>query len=283
MALTNKNQVVEQPDWLGLCRRAVERIKSVIKKLPHTDDRNREIGTGAGGDRTLQIDKEAEDAVFDELNRIASDGHSFTAISEERGEASFGDGAGDTVVIDPIDGSLNAKRTIPYFTISIAVASGTTMEDVKFGYIYNFGAGEEFFARSGEGAWMDGQILKPLRTENQEILEILAIEGTDPYETAELAGKLQGMVYRFRGFGSIALSLAYVAAGRCDGLVTMRPCRSVDSAAGRLIVREAGASVETIATDSDQASGLDLESRYICIAACTDSWQKKLKEVSRAG
>lgn len=283
MTPTDKTRTVDDPDWLGFCRRSVEKIESVIEKLPHTVDRNREIGTGAGGDRTLQIDMEAEDAVFDELERIASDGHSFTAISEERGEVRFGDGAGETVVIDPIDGSLNAKRTIPYFTLSIAVAKGMTMEDVKFGYIYNFGAGEEFFARSGEGAWLDGKLLKPLRTENQEILEIVAIEGTDPCQTAKLAGELQGMVYRFRGFGSIALSLAYVAAGRCDGLVTMRPCRSVDSAAGQLIAREAGASVEVIATDSDQVPGLDLKSRYICIAACSDSWHRKLKQASDAG
>ena len=50
------------------------------------------------------------------------------------------------VVIDPIDGSLNAKRLIPTYSLSIAVASGDTMEDVEFGYVHDFGTGEEFTA-----------------------------------------------------------------------------------------------------------------------------------------
>ncbi len=268
------------PDWLGLCRRAVEAIESVIAKMPRTEDRNREIGTGAGGDRTLLIDKEAEDIVFEELESLNSDGHSFTAISEERGEVAFGDGKGVAVVIDPIDGSLNAKRTIPYFTLSIAVASGKAMDDVEFGYVYNFGAREEFFARSGEGAWTNGKVLDPIRNEHADMLEIVAIEGTNPLKTARLAENLDGMVYRLRGFGTIALSLAYVAAGRCDGLITMHPCRSVDAAAGQLIVREAGASTEFVLTDDGVDSELGLGARYIGIAACSESWKSKLKKAA---
>ncbi len=275
---TNKTGTPE-PDWLGLCRHAVEGIEAVVTDLPHTGDRNPETGVGAGGDQTLLVDKEAEDAVFDELESLSAEGHSFTAISEERGEVVFGETTGVKVVIDPIDGSLNAKRTIPFFTLSIAVASGDSMEDVGFGYIYDFGAREEFHARLGEGAWMNGQELKPIRDEQADVLEILAIEGTNPLKTAQLAERLQGMVYRLRAFGTIALSLSYVAAGRCDGLITMHPCRSVDAAAGQLIAREAGTSVELIANDDGAKAGLDLESRYICVAASTEDWKEKLKKV----
>ena len=67
---------------------------------------------GGGGDRTLLIDAEAEAAVFAELDRLHDDGARFTAVSEERGAVDYGD-PGVIVIIDPIDGSINAKRGHP--------------------------------------------------------------------------------------------------------------------------------------------------------------------------
>ena len=59
-------------------------------------------------------------------------------------------------MVDPIDGSLNAKRGIPFFSVSIAVAEGETMDDVLFGYVYDFGSGEEWVAERGKGALLNG-------------------------------------------------------------------------------------------------------------------------------
>jgi len=95
------------------------------------------------------IDRECEDVVFAELEVLVAAGHSLTAISEERGEVELGSGGETRVVIDPIDGSLNARRTLPSHSLSLAVASGRSMADVEFGYVYDFGAGEEFWARRG--------------------------------------------------------------------------------------------------------------------------------------
>ena len=116
-------------------------------------------GVGEGGDHTLVIDRRCEDAVFAELEELAAEGASFVAVSEERGEVEFGSGGPARVVIDPIDGSLNARRTIPSHSLSIAVASGPSMADVEFGYVYDFGAGEEFVARRGAGARLDGEAI----------------------------------------------------------------------------------------------------------------------------
>src|SRR3954451_25030423 len=107
--------------------------------------------TGEGGDQTLVIDAAAEDAVFAELERLHDDGARFTAVSEERGVVDFGD-PDILVVIDPIDGSLNAKRGLTHHALSIAVAEGPTMADVVFGYVFDLGPGEEWRAVRGGGA-----------------------------------------------------------------------------------------------------------------------------------
>ena len=61
-------------------------------------------------------------------------------VSEELGERTFGAGGPVRVVVDPIDGSVNAKRGIPFFSLSLAVADGPTMGDVTFGFVHDFGA-----------------------------------------------------------------------------------------------------------------------------------------------
>src|SRR4029079_14572563 len=96
-------------------------------------------------------------------------GARFTAVSEERGVVSFG---WDElfVVIDPIDGSLNAKRGLPHFALSVAVADGPTMADVFFGFVQDFGPREEWLAVRGEGAWLDGTVLDPTLVERRNRL-----------------------------------------------------------------------------------------------------------------
>ena len=97
-------------DWLAVCRRAVEGLERVLAESPTTAERVRETGTrGSGGDRTLLLDAAAEDVVFAELAELAEQGYRFRAVSEERGEVDFGSDH-VRVIIDPIDGSLNAKR-----------------------------------------------------------------------------------------------------------------------------------------------------------------------------
>src|SRR3954466_3243830 len=140
-----------EADWLGACRNATEELRTLLHDRPTTAERIEETGErGEGGDRTLVIDQKAEDAVFAQLDRLHDGGARFTAISEERGEVDFGDDV-VRVVIDPLDGSLNAKRGLPAHAISIAVADGPTMADVAFGYVHDFGTGEEGTARLGAG------------------------------------------------------------------------------------------------------------------------------------
>ena len=121
-----------------------------------SEERTHYEGVGEGGDHTLVIDRQCEDEVFAELEKLGAEGASFVAVSEERGEVVFGDGGAARVVIDPIDGSLNARRTIPSHSLSIAVAAGDSMADVRFGFVHDFGADDEFIATLGEGATVNG-------------------------------------------------------------------------------------------------------------------------------
>src|ERR687885_1068457 len=107
-------------DWLGACRRAAEGLRAVLREHPTSTQRVVETGErGGGGDLTLVIDAAAEDAVFSELQRLHDGGARFTAVSEERGFVDFGD-PDVRVVIDPIDGSVNAKRRLSHYALSIA-------------------------------------------------------------------------------------------------------------------------------------------------------------------
>jgi myo-inositol-1(or 4)-monophosphatase len=221
-------------------------------------------GVGEGGDRTLAIDRRSEDIVFHELERLHAAGHDFTAISEERGEVTFGDGeAATSVIVDPLDGSLNARRMLPSFSLSVAVASGPTMADAEFAFVHDFGAGEEYHARRGGGARLDGEELHAQGPGYG--LEVVGIEGAKPERLIPVLDNLRGKAYRMRSVGSIAISLCYVAGGRFDAMMTGRASRSVDAAAGQLIACEAGAEVAFAGGGLDVS--LDLDARYHVAAA----------------
>jgi myo-inositol-1(or 4)-monophosphatase len=266
-------------DWPGICRRIVEAQREVFTEVRGIRARTVYEGIGEGGDRTLAIDRRCEDAVFAELEELAAGGASFLAVSEERGEVSFGSGGPARVVIDPIDGSLNARRTLPSHSLSIAVASGPSMADVEFGYVFDFGAGEEFTAGRGEGADLDGEATAV--GEDREMLELLGVESAEPEWALPALEALKGKVYRLRVVGSIAITASYVAAGRFDAMLSLRSCRSVDIAAAQLIVREAGGRVAFGELALEDVA-LDLASRYPVAAAAGEAGMDILRSVPQA-
>ncbi len=254
--------------WIAAFRRAVEAQKSVFAEHRGIAARSEYEGVGEGGDRTLMIDRLCEDAIFAELEELHRSGHEFVAIAEERGTVAFGDADGaPRVVLDPIDGSLNARRTVPCHSFSIAVAAGDSMATVSLGYVYEFGAGEEFVAGEGWGATLDGE---PITAPDGDGLELVALEASKPSRVAAACQELDGHAYRIRSPGTIAVGLCYLAAGRFDGLITTRPCRSVDAAAGQLIAREAGAEV-SFGADGLEGAPLALSARYQLAAARTSA------------
>ena len=252
-------------DWLEVCRDAARAVEVVLEELPTRIEREPNVGAGEGGDETTAIDAAAEAAVVERLEAVEE---GFTLVSEELGSRVFGDGGdGLTVVCDPIDGSLNAKRGIPFFSLSLAIASGRRMEDVELGFVHDFGSGEEWVARRGEGAFLDG---RPLDGPGpKERIEILSLEATRTDLVAEHVAGMVGLAVRTRVMGSLALSLCHLAAGRMDAVVSLKPARSVDIAAAQLLVLERGLAVDLPEDPPFGAAPLDLAARSRVVAAAT--------------
>jgi myo-inositol-1(or 4)-monophosphatase len=174
------------------------------------------------------------------------------------------------VVVDPIDGSLNAKRGLRPYSLSIAVAAGHTMADVAFGYVTDLSSDDEWWAERGKGAFFGGE---RLRLPEDAELEILGVESARPELVAAAGEALKATkARRMRMIGSIALSLCHVASGRFDALVSLRPCRSVDAAAGQLLVREAGGRAAfPDAADGKLGASLMLDMRSRVVAAPSEA------------
>ena len=206
----------------------------MLEQLPTRDDREPVVGHGEGGDDTTVIDQGAERAAVARLEELAARGISFRLVSEELGERRFGDPDSPwVVVVDPIDGSLNAKRCLPFYCISIAIADGPSIGDVRFGYVRDFGSGEEWVAERGEGATVNGRPLGGVRP--KERLGIVDLEATTAALIAEAAARLDGQ----RG--------ADPGAGRA-GAGALRACRR---AAGR------GGLAEALAVGGHRRGGPD--------------------------
>lgn len=237
----------------------------MLAEHPETVDRAQTTGRGEGGDLALVIDRAAEDAIFEQVEAL---GVGVCAISEERGHVELNGGGDVRVVIDPIDGSLNAKRRLPLYSVSIAVASGPTMGDVEIAYVYDLGRDEEWWARRGEGVHAGSGRLAPLGGERP--FEIVGLESANPRVVAACAEQLAAAgARRLRAIGSIALSLAFVAGARFDAMLSLYDCRSVDAAAGQMLVRELGGEVVFPDAGGDPASvslGLDMRSRVLAAA-----------------
>ena len=187
-------------DWLGLCRRSSHAARDAVDALGGTAERAVQLGEGEGGDTTLAVDRVAEDAIFAALEEL---GVPLLAVSEERGEVPIAGGSDVRVVIDPVDGSLNAKRALPFACVSIAVASGPRMSDVEVGFVGELDPRRDWWAVRGEGAWLDGERLPQLQPGP---IEILGLETARPALVAEAAERIAGLeARRLRVLGAVAL------------------------------------------------------------------------------
>jgi myo-inositol-1(or 4)-monophosphatase len=262
--------------WLALCRAAAQDIRGILDDLPTRVEREPVLAAGVGGDDTTAIDDAAERAVVARLEELHRSGEDFLLVSEELGERAFGESP-RRVVVDPIDGSVNAKRGLRHFCLSIAVADGASMGDVVFGYVHDFGSGEEWTATKGGGAQLDGEPLGGVRPKDR--VELLALEGTLASAVADKAVPLVGYAQRIRMMGSLALSLCQLAAGRVDAVCSLRDARAVDVAAAQLVVRECGIPIGFADAGPWDATPLNTAPHSLVVAAPTEELRDRLAEI----
>ena len=194
--------------WLELCRAAVRDVEAVLVEMPTREERERPIGRGKGGDITAALDEAAESVILKHF-----DLPDVRIVSEEIGIK--GEGA-LTVCVDPIDGSQNAERAIPYFALCVAVAEGRTMDDVVFGFVHDFGSGEEWTAVRGGGAFLNGA---PLTGRPKDEIQFMSIEATRGDLVYSELAKLAPLTDRVRIMGAQAITFCHLAAGRTDAVV----------------------------------------------------------------
>ena len=122
-------------------------------------------------------------------------------------------------------------------------------------------------AERGRGARLNN---RPLETPlPKDTIEILSFEGTTTAYIAESAPALVGVANRLRVMGSLALSLCHLAAGRVDAVCSLKAARSIDIAAGQLLVQERGLAIELFEDPPFAGAPLDLDGRSRVVAAAT--------------
>ena len=222
-------------DWLAHVPRGRRgRARRARASCPTRAEREPVLGTGRAATTRPRSTPRSEQAVvarFDARRRLHA--------SSPRRSASRR-GRGRPVVVDPIDGSLNAKRGIPFFSLSIAVAEGATMGDVFFGYVYDFGAGEEWTARARRGRVPERPAASRERPKDDD-RDPRRSRRRAPTSSPSTRRALVGA--RRTGCGSWARSRSRSATSPPAGSTrscSLKAARSVDIAAAQLLVRERG-------------------------------------------
>jgi myo-inositol-1(or 4)-monophosphatase len=234
--------MTNEVDWSQVLHECKRHIQAAIAPLLKTLNQPQpDLGVGAGGDPLKKVDLAAERAIVEVLK-----GHrvSFTLVSEESGVREYGETAGECyVTCDPIDGTTNLVKGLPFYATSIAVSHEPRLDNVNAGLVADLFHDVTYVAEKGKGAYRDGHKLAPSSVVSLEE----AVIGMDlnSYKVERIVPKLTGLIGRtkhIRHFGANALELCFVADGKTDAFVDIRgKLRTTDMAAAWLILREAGA------------------------------------------
>lgn len=258
--------------WLDLFRKTGKDLLRAVPPVAGRADASVRLRRGASGDQTFFIDEVAENIVIEAMEKAALEGTGFTLISEECGIKRLGPESNITILLDPLDGSNNAKRGIPYYATSIAALDGERMENLLAGYVIDLPSGKEYWAIRGEGAWCDGE---KIRCRGGEEIDMLAFEASAPSRDIERLFPLLTSARKVRCLGAIALDLALMASGALDILAVATPSRSFDYAAGMLILREAGGIITDPEGKGIGGISAGLERTVPLIAASNESLHQK--------
>jgi len=238
--------MARQLDWVQILVQIKNNVQEGVAPLLKTLKQPQPyLGVGAGGDPMKHVDLVAESAIVSTLREYDL---SFTLISEESGVKEYGGTPEECyVTTDPVDGTTNLLRGIPFSATSIAISTKPTLRTVHAALVADLAHGTTYTAQMGKGAYRDGREIGPSEL---AVLEE-AVIGLDlnTYKIQRIAPRLTGLIERtkhLRHLGANALELCYVADGTTDAFIDIRgKLRTTDMAAAWLIVNEAGAMMTT--------------------------------------
>jgi len=231
-----------------------------ITGLSHSPERRTVLGTGAAGDKFFPADRKAEEIIFAELARLQEP---LSIVSEEAGIFDI-HGGGTKVIIDPVDGSRNEISGIPMYCTSMAVAEGDRVGDIALSYVINLVNGDEFWAKKGAGAFLNGA---RIYTQRDDDLYLVLYEAQVPGADIGRLMPLFSKSRKTRCLGSTALDMAYLSLGAASVFVSPSPSRSFDFAGGWLLVKEAGGLITNIEGEDISSVFLGLERSSTLLAA----------------
>lgn len=245
--------------WLDVFDAVGVAVRSATASLLGTEAGRAVVGIGAGGDRTVELDRLAEEVALAELGRFAAGGHPCSVLSEEAGVIDLGAPL-PLVVLDPVDGSVNAKQGLPMSAVMLSLVDGSTVGDVRIGWTLNLVSGERWHAVRGAGAYRDGRRVTPLPPAGRPgRIDLLGLES----RARDLRGvqPLLERASKVRILGSIALLLAHGASGGIEVFAVPFEARIFDMTAGVLMVDEVGGVVTDLEGRSLRDAPVGLDSR----------------------
>ena len=227
----------------------------------------------------MELDRAAESVVFGELGGVAEKGEKFSVLSEEVGYRSFG-AEFPLVLVDPVDGSLNAKQGVPVFGLMLAVLDGPLVKHTIAGTVLNMNTGEEWTAVRGRGVFRGKERVSVLKRGSSDRIELLGLESTP--RNIELARPLIARSAKLRILGSMAISIALTSAGAFDVFFSPIPVRVFDMAASLLMLSENGGVATTV--DGEPIAGItcDLETRTTVLCGSTRETHEAAMAILRA-
>lgn len=267
---------MKQVDWSKIlieCKDRVQRqIAPLIKTLNKTQP---DLGIGAGGDPIRNTDLAAEKAI---VKTLTEQNLSFTLISEESGVQQHGKTPQTCyVTVDPIDGTNNLARGIPFYSTSIAISNKPSLKCVHSGLVADLFHDTVYTAHKGKGATRNGR--KTIPSQNALLEEAVIGMDLNSYKIDRIAPRLTSLIKEtkhIRHFGANALELCYVADGRTDAFVDIRgKLRTTDVAAAFLILKESGA-ILTRVDGEELDANLDPKQKVEFIAAANPKIHNKI-------
>ncbi len=237
---------------------AVQRVVRDAATSPHRGDI---VAMGADGTPTEELDRLAENEI---LRVLDAEGVRWDLVSEEAGHVARG---GDRkLVVDPIDGTLNALRHFPFSAVSLALGTDD-LGGIELGLVRDLFRGTTYWAERGGGAFCDGRPIRtrPWNPRGDLLLVNLGNRATE--RSVDLAGRGR----RIRSLGCASLEMMMVAQGSADAYLfenreAPRNLRATDIAGAYRILLEAGGGVTDAAHAAIDAFPLGVERRTSVLA-----------------